>query len=130
MNKQVRYDVIQVDADGDQVPLCENKDYSDYVTFMGGDRTGSAPCAYSELKTSRVGRFIVVFKVCDLAGVYGVNSESNCVEEPKAVWIKDDLGPVIDLIGGANEPSFGHEPFLRLPLHWQSHLGLSASFPL
>jgi hypothetical protein len=54
-------------------------------------------CADRALLTKEVGSYLVTFKVCDEAGVYGVDGTNNCVETHKAVEIKDTMAPIIKL---------------------------------
>jgi hypothetical protein len=104
LTKNIRYTIRDQDATG-SAPLCKNAPYEDYVAYMKNP-SGPVPCAKHALSTNNVGRYVIEFKVCDKAGVYGENSARNCVSRHKAVWIKDTLKPWIDVHGA--EPTL-HE---------------------
>jgi hypothetical protein len=107
LNNHITYSIY--DQDSPKVPLCLNADYKDYVDYLADSQKADwdgmsakahmVPCAMSTLETTNVGRYLVEFKVCDKAGVYGENSHSNCVIKHKAVQIKDTLAPWIDVHG-------------------------------
>ena len=96
IKKDITYDIQNMDASGSY--LCTGASYADYVKYLASP-TGAEPCATQHLATKNVGRYLVTFKVCDEAGVYGVNSQNNCVNAHKAVLIKDTLAPWIDVHG-------------------------------
>jgi hypothetical protein len=96
IKSSITYDIQNMDASGSY--LCTAQSYATYVAYLAAP-TGTEPCATQHLATKNVGRYLVTFKVCDSAGVYGVNSQNNCVTAHKAVLIKDTLAPWIDVHG-------------------------------
>jgi hypothetical protein len=114
ISHEITYSIY--DQDNPKVPLCLNAQYKDYVNYLADSqkpdwdgmsaKAHMVPCAKSALATTNVGRYLVEFKVCDKAGVYGENSQRNCVIKHKAVQIKDTLKPWIDVHGA--EPTL-HE---------------------
>jgi hypothetical protein len=96
----ITYSIETLDG-GSSTYDCRDQSWKEYLD----DTTGDA-CAVKHLKTNKVGRFLVSFKVCDEAGVYGENSQNNCKGATKAVLIKDTLAPWIDVKGA--EPTL-HE---------------------